>query len=143
LLASESDGSFDGPPLLYRARASRYTCACRLAQASKEGTMTKLTLALTAALLGGFLLLKSDAAALPGLVDPPAVTKNHFSIQKAGCFLDGRYCRAGFPWVCGLPPNPERQMPLRAVLRSRERIRPACVSARQSHGGRGQPDDGS
>ncbi len=52
--------------------------------------MTKLTLALTATavLLGGFLLLKSDAAALPGLVDPPAVTKNYFSIQKAGCFLD-------------------------------------------------------
>ena len=71
--------------------------------------MTKLTLALTATLLGGFLLLKSDAAALPGLVDPPAVTKNHFSIQKAGCFLDGRYCRTGFHWVCGLPPNPERR----------------------------------
>ena len=34
--------------------------------------MTKLTLALTATLLGGFLLLKSDASALPGLVDPPA-----------------------------------------------------------------------
>ena len=72
--------------------------------------MTRLALALTATtLLGGFLLLKSDAAALPGLVDPPAVTKNYFSIQKAGCFLDGRYCRAGFHWVCGLPPNPERR----------------------------------
>jgi hypothetical protein len=69
-----------------------------LAQASKEATTTKVTLALTgtAVLLGGFLLLKSDAAALPGLVDPPAVTKNYFSIQKAGCFLDERYCRAGF-----------------------------------------------
>ena len=93
--------------------------------------MTKLTLALTAALLGGFLLLKSDAAALPGLVDPPAVTKNYFSIQKAGCFLDGRYCRA---WISlGLRPATQSraaQMPLRAVLRSRERIRPACVSAR-------------
>jgi hypothetical protein len=82
-----------------------------LAQASKEATTTKVTLALTgtAVLLGGFLLLKSDAAALPGLVDLPAVTKNYFSIQKAGCFLDERYCRAGFHWVCGLPPNPERR----------------------------------
>jgi hypothetical protein len=72
--------------------------------------MTKLTLALTAAaaLLGGF-LLKSDATALPVIVGPPAVTKNYFSIQKAGCLLAGRYCRVGFHWVCGLPPNPERR----------------------------------
>ena len=84
--------------LIPRARAPKHIIACRLAQTSnKDGTMTKLTLALTdtAVLFGGF-LVKSDATALPGLVDPPAVTKNYLSIQKAGCFLDGRYCRAGF-----------------------------------------------
>ena len=73
--------------------------------------MTKLTFALTAAavLLGGFLLLKTDATALPGIVGPSAAAKNGFSTQKAGCFLAGRYCRVGFHWVCGLPPNPDRR----------------------------------
>jgi hypothetical protein len=71
--------------------------------------MKKLTLALivVTGLLGGLLLLKSDATALTGLIGAPAVTKKYPSIQKAGCFLAGRYCRVGFHWVCGLPPNPE------------------------------------
>ena len=73
--------------------------------------MTRFTLALTAAavLLAGLLLLKSDAIALTGRVRSPAETKNYLSIQKVGCFLAGRYCRVGFHWVCGLPPNPERR----------------------------------
>jgi hypothetical protein len=73
--------------------------------------MTKLTFAPIAAavLLGGFLLLQSDATALPVIVGASAATKNYSSIQKAGCFLAGRYCRVGFHWVCGLPPNPERR----------------------------------
>ena len=51
--------------------------------------MTKLTFAPTAAavLLGGFLLLQSDATALPVIVGASAATKNYSSIQKAGCFL--------------------------------------------------------
>lgn len=78
---------------------------------NKEANMKKLKLALIAVtgLLGGLLLSKSDATALAGLVGAPAVTKKYPSIQKAGCFLAGRYCRVGFHWVCGLPPNPERR----------------------------------
>ena len=78
---------------------------------NKEANIKNPTLALTAVavLLGGLLLLKSDATALPGLVGAPALTKKYSSIQKAGCFLAGRYCRVGFHWVCGLPPNPERR----------------------------------
>jgi hypothetical protein len=77
----------------------------------KEANIKNPTLALTAVavLLGGLLLLKSDATALPGLVGAPALTKKYSLIQKSGCFLAGRYCRVGFHWVCGLPPNPERR----------------------------------
>ena len=48
--------------------------------------MKNPTLALTAVavLLGGLLLLKSDATALPGLVGPPAPTNS--SIQKGRVF---------------------------------------------------------
>jgi hypothetical protein len=73
--------------------------------------MATPTFALTAAavLLAGLLLLSSHATALTGSSWPPTASKNYLSIQKAGCLLAGRYCRVGFQWVCGLPPNPERR----------------------------------
>ena len=106
-----SDGSFN-KLLLYTLRNRRATCEGRnSAKSNKEANIKNPTLALTAVavLLGGLLLLKSDATALPGMVGAPALTKKYSSIQKAGCFLAGRYCRVGFHWVCGLPPNPERR----------------------------------
>jgi hypothetical protein len=71
--------------------------------------MTKFTLALivAAVLLAGLLLQKSDATALTGPARPSAMPNS--AIQKAGCLLAGRYCRVGYHWVCGLPPNPERR----------------------------------
>lgn len=73
--------------------------------------MTRLAPALTAtaaALLAGLLTWKAEATTLTGAVSPSGAT-NYSLIQKTGCLLDGRYCRVGFHWVCGLPPNPERR----------------------------------
>ena len=71
--------------------------------------MTKLTLTLIAAvLLAGLFLWKSDATALTSTLSTPTTPKS-YAIQKAGCLLAGRYCRIGYHWVCGLPPNPERR----------------------------------
>jgi hypothetical protein len=71
--------------------------------------MPKLTLALIGALLlAGLLAWKSDATALTSPLAKPPAPKS-YAIQKAGCFLAGRYCRVGYHWVCGLPPNPERR----------------------------------
>ena len=75
----------------------------------QRANMTTLALIAAAVLLGGFLLMKSNATALPGFVEPRAATKNDLLIQKTGCLLAGRYCGVGFHWVCGLPPNPERR----------------------------------
>jgi hypothetical protein len=72
--------------------------------------MTKPTLTLIAAVfLAGLLSWKSDATALTGSLAKPTAPESSHAIQKAGCLLAGRYCRVGFHWVCGLPPNPERR----------------------------------
>ena len=70
--------------------------------------MTKLTL-IAAVLLAGLLSWKSDATALTSPLAKPAAPESSYAIQKAGCLLAGRYCRVGYHWVCGLPPNPERR----------------------------------
>jgi hypothetical protein len=71
--------------------------------------MTKLTLTLiTAVLLVGLLSWKSDATALTSHLAKPTAPMS-YAIHKAGCLLAGRYCRVGYHWVCGLPPNPERR----------------------------------
>ena len=71
--------------------------------------MTKLTLTLIAAvLLAGLLSWNSDATALTSPLAKLAPPKSS-AIQKAECLLAGRYCRVGYHWVCGLPPNPERR----------------------------------
>jgi hypothetical protein len=69
--------------------------------------MSKLTL-IAAVLLAGLLPWKSDATALTSPVVTPAAPES-YPIQRVGCLLAGRYCRVGFHWVCGLPPNPERR----------------------------------
>jgi hypothetical protein len=73
--------------------------------------MTKVTIALTAVavLLAGLILWNADATALSGAVRSLAAPSSQFTIKKAGCLLAGRYCRVGYHWVCGLPPNPERR----------------------------------
>ena len=55
---------------------------------NKEANIKNPRLALTAVavLLGGLLLLKSDATALPGLVGPPAPTKNTLQFKRPGVF---------------------------------------------------------
>jgi hypothetical protein len=49
------------------------------------------------------------AEASPVTPDLYTATKHHSLIQEGGCQLDGRYCRLGYHWVCGLPQNPERR----------------------------------
>jgi hypothetical protein len=73
--------------------------------------MTKPALALltVAVLLGGVLLINSGAAALSGALFRELPANSHPPVQKAGCYLAGRYCGVGFHFVCGLPPNPERR----------------------------------
>ena len=73
--------------------------------------MKKFTLASIAAsaLLVSLLSWRTDATALTAPIRPSAVPKPAFAIQKVGCLLAGRYCRVGYHWVCGLPPNPDRR----------------------------------
>jgi hypothetical protein len=58
-------------------------------------------------LIGPFFTWKPTATALA--TPPIAIAKTGNGFQKAGCLLAGRYCRVGYHWVCGLPPNPERR----------------------------------
>jgi hypothetical protein len=74
--------------------------------------MTKLALALIAAaiVLVGGLALMSPATALFAPANPTGLIQGQaLPVHKAGCLLAGRYCRVGYHFVCGLPPNPERR----------------------------------
>jgi len=70
-------------------------------------TKVKLALIVSTAVLIGLFTWKPTATAVSTPPNPIAKTGNGF--QKAGCLMAGRYCRVGYHWVCGLPPNPERR----------------------------------
>jgi hypothetical protein len=76
--------------------------------------MTRLKLVLyatTAVLIAWMLVWKAEATPLTAALDPLALSKTHFPVQKAGCVFGTSRCPAGTKWSCSSTtgPNGERK----------------------------------